>query len=228
MTMLDTRQTVARIVLDHSECAPVFQRHRIDFCCRGEMTVEAACEERRVDIDAIRDELERAIAERRGEPSTDPRAMSTAALVAHIVTRHHAYLRKTLPFVQPLAAKVARVHGDHNPRLRELQGIVDELTSALLPHLDAEEQVLFPMMMMREREEERLSRELWAMRDDHLAVGRLLERMRDATESYAVPEWACGSYRTLFAELAKLEDDVLRHVHVENHVLLPRFARSDA
>jgi regulator of cell morphogenesis and NO signaling len=38
------------------------------------------------------------------------------------------------------------------------------------------------------------------------------------------PEWACTSYRTLLSELAALEGDVLRHVHLENHVLMPRFA----
>lgn len=222
--MLDTQQTVAQIVLDHSECAPVFQRHRIDFCCRGNMTIAAACDERGLDAGTVVKDLEQAIAERRGEPSGDPRAMSTAALVAHIVARHHEYLRKTLPFVQPLAAKVARVHGDHNPRLRELDAVVGELADALLPHLDEEEEVLFPMLMTRDRDEARVAGELTTMNDEHLAVGRLLERMRDAAENYALPEWACGSYRTLFAELSQLEGDVLRHVHLENHVLAPRFA----
>lgn len=48
--------------------------------------------------------------------------------------------------------------------------------------------------------------------------------MRDAAEDYLIPDWACTSYRTLFAELERLEGDVLRHVHLENHVLMPRFA----
>ena len=38
----------------------------------------------------------------------------------------------------------------------------------------------------------------------------LLVRMRAASDGYAVPEWACNSYRTLFAELARLEGDVRR------------------
>jgi regulator of cell morphogenesis and NO signaling len=42
--MIDPQRTVASVVLDHSECAAVFQRHRIDYCCRGNLSVAAACE----------------------------------------------------------------------------------------------------------------------------------------------------------------------------------------
>ena len=43
-------------------------------------------------------------------------------------------------------------------------------------------------------------------------------------DGFTLPDSACTSYRTLFAELVDLEADILRHVHVENHVLLQRFA----
>lgn len=116
------------------------------------------------------------------------------------------------------------MHGEHNPLLRELDAVVRALSDALGPHLDAEEQVLFPALMGRAPDRAVLDRELSAMREEHLAVGRLLERMRAATEDYRLPDWACNSYRTLFAELRTLETDVLTHVHLENHVLAPRFA----
>ena len=77
--------------------------------------------------------------------------------------------------------------------------------------------------MTKQRDAAVIERELQTMFADHLAVGDLLHRLREATEAFAVPEWGCNSYRTLFAELARLEADVLTHVHLENHVLLPRF-----
>ncbi len=58
--------------------------------------------------------------------------------------------------------------------------------------------------------------------EDHLAVGALLERIREATDGFAVPEWGCNTYRVTMRELDALEADVLRHVHLENHVLMPR------
>jgi regulator of cell morphogenesis and NO signaling len=214
-------QTVADIVLEHSACARVFQKHRIDFCCRGERTVRDAAAERGVDPKTLLAELDDAVSERLNE-SVDPRSLSNAALVGHIVARHHDYLRKALPFIAALSAKVARVHGDHNPKLRTLDVIVKKISGEIEPHLDVEEQVMFPAVLGgRDRAE--IVRTLRSMHMDHLVIGELLSQLRDAADDFRLPEWACNSYRTLFAELEALEADILRHVHLENHVLMPRF-----
>jgi regulator of cell morphogenesis and NO signaling len=221
--MLDRQQTVANIVLDHSECAAVFQRHRIDFCCSGAQPVERAAREKGVDVDALMSELDRAVRERSGAPAKDPRELSTARLVAHIVSTHHEYLRSALPFLVGLAAKVGRVHGEHNPKLRELSLAVDELSKALIAHLDEEETTLFPALMAGASATV-AAPALASMTDEHLAVAKLLERIRAASDDFTLPDWACNSYRTLFAELTRLETDIFAHVHLENHVLAPRFA----
>lgn len=226
MSLLDRNATVAQIVLEHAVAARVFQKHRIDFCCRGNVSVPEACEARQLDPEAVYAELEAAIpgGEARGE---DPRTLSTVALVARIVDRHHAYLRGALPYVGPLAAKVAGVHGEHNPKLAELRDTFDELAEALLPHLEQEERVLFPALMARAPDMTIVRRELAAMHEDHLAVGTLLFRIRELSDGFTTPEWGCNSYRVYMAELAALEEDVLRHVHLENHVLMPRFVAAE-
>lgn len=226
--MLDRSQAVAAVVLDHSECAEVFQRNRIDFCCRGNLSIEAAAKERGLDVDGLVADLTRAIAARHGERQADPRELSTPSLVAHIVSKHHDYLRKALPFVRALAQKVGRVHGDHNPKLRDLDQAVGELADALIPHLDEEEQVLFPMLAAKGSDRAERTRQLDAMLAEHLAVATLLSRIRAASDDFGLPDWACNSYRALFAELRQLESDTFTHVHLENHVLKPRFEAAAA
>lgn len=221
--MLDPRRSVASLVLDHSECAAVFQRHHIDFCCHGEISVEAAARAKGIDPAALVEDLGRAIAGRRAGGAPDPRELSTPRLVAHIVATHHEYLRRVLPFVRGLAAKVGRVHGDRNAKLTELAATVEELAETLLPHLDAEESSLFPALTAGEVDGEAVRRELGSMMVDHLAVASLLDRVRAQCDEFTTPPWACGSYRTLFSELEQLEGDVFTHVHLENHVLRPRF-----
>ena len=54
-------------------------------------------------------------------------------------------------------------------------------------------------------------------------MAQILTRICEAAEDFTVPDWACTSYRTLFRELSALEKDVFTHVHLENHVLMPRF-----
>jgi regulator of cell morphogenesis and NO signaling len=222
--MLDSRQTVANLVLDHSECAPVFQRHRIDFCCGGDVSIEGVARKQGINIGQLVDELSRAIAERTGKNEEDLRERSTPALIAHIVAKHHGYLRKSIPFVRPLAAKVSRIHGARNPKLRDLDVAVGELADILLPHLDEEEETLFPALVAKDPDLRLVARELKTMRADHDVVGKLLERLRSVSDDFQLPDWACNSYRTLFSELERLEGDVHMHVHLENHVLMPRFA----
>lgn len=221
--MLNRHQTVANLVLDHSECAEVFQRHRIDFCCKGNLSIESAASDRGVDPDALLAELTEAIESRRGDQRADPRELSTPRLIMHIVATHHEYLRSALPFIRTLAAKVSRVHGDHNPKLRELHVTVEELARALLSHIEEEELGLFPTLTARSLDADTAREQLASMHADHHAVAELLERVRAVTYDFSLPEWACNSYRTLFAELEQLEGDVHTHVHLENHVLVPRF-----
>ena len=63
------------------------------------------------------------------------------------------------------------------------------------------------------------------LKADHDAVGEGLKRVREAARDFAVPDWACASYTTLMRELEALETGLFEHVHLENHVLLPRFTR---
>lgn len=221
--MVDRSQTVADLVLDHSECAVVFQRHRIDYCCRGNLSIETAAAQKGLDLVTLTGELAEAIRARASAAPADLRQLPTPRLIEHIVVKHHDYLRRTLPFMATLAAKVARVHGAQNPKLRELDAAVRELEGALLPHLDEEEQRLFPTLTSDAARGAEARAMLDTMHDDHLAVAELLTRVRSATEDFSLPSWACNSYRTLFSEMEKLEGDVFQHVHLENHVLKPRF-----
>lgn len=224
MTSIDRAATVAQIVTEHAITARVFQKHGIDFCCRGGVTVEEACRDRSIEPAAVWADLEAVLPTERSS-AEDPRRLATADLIALIVDRHHGYLRRALPFVVPLAVKVADVHGEKNGKLAELRLVVTEIADALDPHLDQEEQVLFPALIAAQPDAALIQRELASMHADHLAVGTLLARMRELSDAFTTPEWGCRSYRILMAELEALEGDVLRHVHMENHVLMPRFAQ---
>jgi len=228
MPSLDRSATVARIVTEHPAAAQVFQKHGIDYCCRGDVTVPVACLDGRLDPVALFAELEAAIAAGAALPEEDATSLSTAALVARIVDRHHAYLRRALPYIAPIAAKVAAVHGAREARLEELHATFRELANSLAPHLVEEEEVLFPLLVARAPDLELVQEELRAMQDDHLAVGELLARLRALTDGFTTPAWGCNTYRALVSELDALEADILRHVHLENHVLAPRFRAAAA
>jgi len=225
---IERTDTLAAIVARHPASARVFQAHRLDFCCHGDVTLDEALRGRPESAEAILGEVEEAVHSLDREvASEDVASLSTAALVSRIIERHHAFLRRQLPAIEPLLRKVASVHGEHNPKLAEVLGAFTQLRAAIEPHLDEEEQSLFPLLMTRAPDPADVAAQLRVMFDDHLAVGRLIGHLREQTDDYATPEWGCRSYRLLMTELEDLETDLLRHVHLENHVLMPRFvARS--
>ncbi len=90
MPQLDHSATVARIVTGHGAAARVFQKHGIDYCCHGNVTVPQVCEERRLDPEALFAELEAALPAGAGSEE-NPRTLSTAALIARIIDRHHGF-----------------------------------------------------------------------------------------------------------------------------------------
>lgn len=220
--MLDPKTSVATLVLDHSECAVVFARRRIDYCCKGQRPLVDACKDQGLDVVAVVAELETAIARRhRDAAAADPRTMTTRDVITRLIAPHHQYLHRSMPFIQSLAAKVARVHGNRERSLGDVAALVDRFVGAMEPHLEEEENELFPALIGgRVSEAAPMLRD---MRREHEQVGVLLADLRTAAAEYVTPEWACTSYRTLMSELAVLESDTLAHVHLENHVLLPRY-----
>ena len=59
------------------------------------------------------------------------------------------------------------------------------------------------------------------MLHEHDDAGQALVRMRELTNGFQAPADACNTYRALFAGLLELEDDLHRHIHLENSVVFP-------
>ena len=60
------------------------------------------------------------------------------------------------------------------------------------------------------------------MEMEHEAAGSELESIRTITQDYALPADACATYQVAFAKLQEFEDDLFRHIHLENNILFPR------
>ena len=61
------------------------------------------------------------------------------------------------------------------------------------------------------------------MRREHDTHGQLLHQIEQLTNNFTPPAEACRSWQALYVGLAKLTDDLMQHIHIENNVLFPRF-----
>ena len=142
-----------------------------------------------------------------------------------IAATHHDYVWARLPYLVPMAAKIARECRQGRDGCAELAGLVVDLRSLLLDHLDREERVL--ATLAREADSSFVTERITALHVEHLEIGDLLERIRPLT-LLDPPEGAgaCATERALHRELALLDDHVRCQILLEERVLAARFAPS--
>ncbi len=155
------------------------------------------------------------------------RERPTEDVVAQLVG-HHAWERGALPYVVALLAKAAGRHRRRNAKLAVLCDVGQELADALEAHADEEERDLFPALLAGATSTDAFRAGLERMRRHHRALTLLLARIRWLADDFAVPPWADRGYQALMEELEALEDEVVAHLHLEGHVLLPRLSAADA
>jgi regulator of cell morphogenesis and NO signaling len=229
-TTLRPDLTVGELVSGNPLRARVFEQYQIDYCCGGGQLLTDACAKQSLMpqevLDAL-DALESDLAAR--TETVDWTQESLNALVEHLLTTHHVYLKEELPRLQHLVDKVAHVHGANHPELAAVRSTYMQLVNELMPHLMKEEMILFPLIQRMEAAGSgvgahcgSIGNPISVMLHEHDIAGDLLARLRDITHGYAPPADACGSYLALYAGLADLEFDTHLHIHKENTLLFPR------
>jgi len=228
---------IGDIVSNYPATRRVLEERGVDYCCGGARTLQDAATKAGTDMAALLAALEQAIAATTASgEATKPSwaAEALTKLVNHIEYTHHSYTREALQRIEGLLAKVLRAHGEHHGQmLRELQTLFQALQSDLLPHLQKEEQVLFPFIrrleMARLRHDEpptmhcgTVLNPIRQMETEHEAAGAALAQMRALTGGYAPPADACPTFMALYDALRELEDDLHEHIHLENNILFPR------
>ena len=217
--MVQAHESLAELAAAGPEVRSVLLRHRLDFCCGGRQSLAAACERAGLATDALVAEIEAALASR--EATQDPRTLSVPELVEHILERYHRPLPGQLAGVIAAAEKVEGVHHDKPHCPHGLAAHLRQFRDALLSHLAKEEGVLFPALVQGRRGAP-LQAPVGVMMHEHDEHATALRKTRELAHDLVPPEEACRTWRALYEELARVEADLMEHVHLENHVLFPK------
>jgi regulator of cell morphogenesis and NO signaling len=229
-------QSVGEIVAQNPGLASVFESMGIDYCCGGKTSLIEACHQKGL---SPRELLARL---REGNRHTaqnyvpiDVTGMTLTELADHIENTHHAYLREELPRLVRMTRDVATRHGDRDPRLQQVHETLREMGNELWQHMLKEEQCLFPMIRRLAASDASpavycatIAHPIRQMESEHDDAGAALARLRELTDDFSPPAWACNTYRAMLAALAYLEKDMHWHVHKENNVLFPNALAREA
>ena len=230
----DAQTRIGDIVLQLPATMRVFEAMNVDYCCGGHRSLAEACAHAGQDLARVLAGLEAMPAT---APASDPgiwQDAPLAELIAHIEATHHAFTRTELRRVAPLMEKVLRVHGEHHPELARVAQCFQAMDADLGPHLEKEEQILFPYVRGLEAGQPAsacfgtVQNPIRAMQSEHEQVGDILRELRTLTRGYTPPDDACGSFQSLYLGLRNLEEDLHLHIYLESHILFPRSIELEA
>jgi regulator of cell morphogenesis and NO signaling len=218
--------TIGEIVARDFRAASVFREAGIDFCCGGKKSFSETCSENGIDETSLKERLR----ELESVPDTGTHnyiEWEPVFLCDFIVNTHHKYVLKTMPELLLYTAKIAEVHGDRHPELKEVAALFSEINRELLQHLKNEEEVFFPAIKEfigtgTEKSKDIIISEMKRLSAEHEFAGGAMDKINVITNKYLLPADSCNTYEVTFKLLEQFEDDLHVHVHLENNVLFPK------
>lgn len=223
-------QTLASIVTNDHATVPVLEKYGLDFCCKGKRTLAEACRDKGLSLDDITQALQ-AASNSDTACSIHFSAMNAEQLISYILIHHHFYVKQAMPTILGHLEKVATKHGDRFPYMVEVYRLFTEVKDEMTAHMHKEEAVLFPRIkevealqkagQHRNLAEGYLNAPIQVMEMEHDHAGELLYKIRELTNEYTAPGDACTTFRVSLAELKHFEEDLHKHVHMENNLLFP-------
>lgn len=225
-------KSVGEIVKLDFRAADVFSSYGIDFCCGGKISVAEACANSGIDEIIVLSELE-ALKNLQGSAVHDFDSWNIGFLADYIIHTHHQFVTKAIPQILPLAQKVADVHGEHHPEVIRINELFNDLANELLSHMQKEEQILFPYIKKLAVDSTAgnctegscfgtVAGPISVMEQEHENAGVILKELFRLSDGYTPPEDACNTFRVLYGKLKEFEDDLHRHIHLENNILFPK------
>ncbi len=229
--MITKDNIIGQLVADDYRAATVFESFGIDFCCKGNRTLDDACEMKNIDVESVISSLTNVMKDQSAE-SVDYTSWPMDLLADYIEKKHHRYVENKIPILKQYLSKIAKVHGDNHPELIEINALFEASAGELTQHMKKEELILFPFIKKMVQSEINgkaietphfgtVKNPIQMMMEEHENEGDRFEKIVQLSNSYTPPEDACGTYKVSFAMLDEFERNLHKHIHLENNILFP-------
>lgn len=225
-------KTIGQMVAEDYRIAQVFKNHKIDFCCKGNRSIQEVAEKNNLDITILLGEIDE-VQSRNITDNTDFKSWSLDLLADYIEKKHHRYVEEQIPILKQYLNKLCKVHGERHPELLKITEHFNASAGELAMHMKKEELLLFPWvrkMVKAEKLNEQLDRPHFGtvknpiamMMQEHENEGDRFRLIAELSDDYNPPSDGCSTYRVAFSLLKEFEEDLHRHIHLENNILFPK------
>lgn len=228
----NNQKEIGQFVAEDFRTAAIFSKHGIDFCCRGNRSVEEVCDKNELDANTLLDELE-AVLNSKSDQSIDYKSWPTDLLIDYIEKKHHRYVEAKIPVLRQFLDKLCSVHGERHPELFKINELFTASAGELAAHMKKEELVLFPFVKkmvaatlnqgaIEPPHFGTVENPIEMMKDEHDNEGVRFREIAALTNNYNPPADACNTFKVTYAMLEEFEKDLHLHIHLENNILFPK------
>lgn len=230
--MTTIEKTIGELVAEDYRTATVFEAFGIDFCCKGNKTMDEVCEAKGIDKQLLLDDLDK-IKTTETTNSVDYNSWPPDLLADYIEKKHHRYVEERSVLLKQYLEKICMVHGKQHPELYKIKELFLESAGDLAVHMKKEELVLFPFirkLVLAKKDKTSFSvppfgtiqNPIEMMKHDHDNEGDRFRQIAEISNNYQAPLDACNTYKVAFSLLKEYEADLHLHIHLENNILFPR------
>lgn len=228
--------SIGEIVAKDYRTASVFESLGIDFCCKGNRTINEVCETRDIDSRDLLEDIKKVLQEPQITTINNYDGWAIDKLAQYIEDKHHKYVEKQIPVIKQYLDKICSVHGKQHPELFKVQELFNASAGELTMHMKKEELILFPFMKkmvtikdinnkITRPHFDSIKSPIQKMMDEHTTEGERFQKINEITQNYTLPSDACETYKVCFDYLKEFEEDLHLHIHLENNILFPKAIR---
>jgi len=225
-------KTIGAFVAQDFRTAAVFSKYQIDFCCKGNRTINEVCEKQNIDSDTLLQNVYDVL-QSENNSGIDFNSWPLDLLVDYIEKTHHRYVEEKTGIILQFLNKLCSVHGANHPELFKINELFAEGAGELSQHMKKEELMLFPFIkrMVNTKESNgvlaqpsfgTVSNPIAMMMQEHDNEGDRFREIANLTNNYTAPADGCTTYKVAFAMLQEFEQDLHKHIHLENNILFPK------
>lgn len=229
---INKNSLISDIVAQNYKTATIFKQHGIDFCCNGGRSLQEASEKKAIDVNEIITAIN-TINQNNGSENHNFDTWELDFMADYIYNQHHKYVEKQIPEIKTYLNKICSVHGASHPELFEIRELFSQGANELTKHMKKEELILFPLIKKLVNvskgnsdvsiiSNHTIQDPIAVMHHEHNNEGERFRQIAALSNNYTPPENACRSYQVAFSLLKDFEEDLHKHIHLENNILFKK------
>ncbi len=231
--VINLSDSICNIVRSDYRTADVFNRYNISYCRDGQLTINQACADKKIESNQLISELNAVTRNIFLSNHTEFSRWEVGFLVDYILNVHHAYLHRVMPQLESGLRTVCHSHRNQYPELEKILEFFEDAEVLINAHLRHEEEIIFPYIKQIENAHKRkesyahlfvrtLRKPLTNIETEHRRIRNVLNDLRIQANYFRLPSTACTQQHVVFSRLREWDADLEQHAWLENHLLFPK------